>query len=245
MAGLILGGIAFSGFEIPDKINFGGKQQIAVHRLIGGERVLDAMGSDPEQIAWSGRFRGADAIARAQAVDEMRIAGAQVDLAWLNLFRTVVIASFHADTEKAYEVPYSISCEVVSDVAAGLFGLFSTFDALIGGDLSSLMALPVSDAAGTAAQALNAALGGLGSLTAAPAATRKRASAAANTASLALNEAYSLEEGILGSAMPGGMPEDIAAWLTMQAVTAQQHASTLDAMAYVGRIGGNLALVTA
>lgn len=245
MAALVLGGIAFSGFEIPDRINFGGKQRIAVHQLIGGDRVLDAMGSEPEQISWSGRFRGSTAIARAQALDEIRISGAQVDLAWLTLFRTVVVSSFKADTEKAYEVPYSISCEVVSDVAAGLGGLFSTIDALIGGDLLSLAGIPASGSAAAAVSTLSASINGLGGLTGAKAATRNAAAAAATAASNSLAAVFASEETALGQAMPSGFPSDIVAWLAAQASLAQQHSATVDAQGYVGRIGKNLATVKA
>jgi hypothetical protein len=36
---VMLGGIVFERFEIPEKINFGGKQTLAIHKLIGGRRT--------------------------------------------------------------------------------------------------------------------------------------------------------------------------------------------------------------
>ena len=54
--GLLLGPIAFGGREVPDKINWGGKQMLAVHKNIGGTRVIDAMGPDPVDIKWAGHF---------------------------------------------------------------------------------------------------------------------------------------------------------------------------------------------
>jgi hypothetical protein len=40
MAVLILGGMEFDDFEIPGRMLFGGAQQLAVHKLIGGVRVI-------------------------------------------------------------------------------------------------------------------------------------------------------------------------------------------------------------
>jgi len=39
-----LGAFQFALFEIPEKIHWGGSQRTAVHELVGGKRVIDAMG---------------------------------------------------------------------------------------------------------------------------------------------------------------------------------------------------------
>ena len=41
---LLLGPIAFADFATPDCAPFGGRQQMAVHKLIGGQRVIDTLG---------------------------------------------------------------------------------------------------------------------------------------------------------------------------------------------------------
>lgn len=140
---VILGGVVFDSFAIPEKINFGGKQTLAVHKLIGGQRIIDAMGADPAPITWSGKFRGGAALGNAQAIDAMRIAGSPVSLSWLGLTYTVVVSEFKAETEKFYEVPYTVTCEVVTDPsqsAAG--GALPSLTDLVGGDMSSLLAIP-------------------------------------------------------------------------------------------------------
>ncbi len=38
---LFLGPIVFADFEIPESINFGGTQRLAIHRLAGGGRVIE------------------------------------------------------------------------------------------------------------------------------------------------------------------------------------------------------------
>jgi hypothetical protein len=136
---LILGGIAFQGFEIPQKINFGGRHHITQHVLIGGDRVLDMLGPDPADIHWEGRFRGNGALTRAQAIEAMMDAGAEVALTWGGLFRMVVVSAFQPDYEKRYEIPYRITC-TVSQVQAGssLGVLASTVTSLIGSDMGAL-----------------------------------------------------------------------------------------------------------
>lgn len=138
---LILGGIAFQGFEIPEHIKFGGKHHINKHVLIGGSRVLDTMGPDPDDITWSGRFRSNNALSRALAVDALRQSGAQVALSWGGLFFMVVVSSFQADYQKRYEIPYNIACMVSQVQGGGAGGFISTVSSLVGGDLGALVSL--------------------------------------------------------------------------------------------------------
>ena len=81
MTTLTLGGVAFQGFEIPDSLNFGGEQALAIHKFPGGSRTVDSMGPDDDDIRWSGRFRGTSAEQRATLLDYMRRQGQQILLA--------------------------------------------------------------------------------------------------------------------------------------------------------------------
>ncbi len=112
---LKLGDFVFKDAEIPEKISFGGEQKLAVHRLVGGGRVVDAMGRDDAALEWSGMFLGEQALERARHLDNLRIAGAPVALSWHELSYQVVIRSFHAPFERFYKIPYTIVCEVVED----------------------------------------------------------------------------------------------------------------------------------
>jgi hypothetical protein len=138
---LILGGITFQGFEIPERIKLGGKHHINKHVLIGGQRVLDRMGPDPDDIRWSGRFRGNNALSRALSVDALRQSGAQVALTCHGLHYQVVVASFDFNPEKRYEIPYDISCMVSQVSGAGAGGIFSSVTSLVSGDLGALVSL--------------------------------------------------------------------------------------------------------
>jgi hypothetical protein len=117
---LTLGDVLFRDFEIPSKITgaIGGKQGLAKHKLLGGARVTDAMGPDPEDPAWEGRFRGADAEDRAQQLDAMKDAGQEVLLTFGSFQYTVVIEEFVCDYMQAYEIPYRIKCYITQVTTA-------------------------------------------------------------------------------------------------------------------------------
>jgi len=137
-----LGGYVFQDFETPEDISFGGNHQIKVHEMIGGQRFVDAMGPSPGDISWKGRFRGQGAIANAQAINAMRIAGAAVPLMWLGIYYSVIITNFQPRTEKLFEVPYTIKLTVVDDpIQDGVGGLLSSLDSLVGGDLSAALSI--------------------------------------------------------------------------------------------------------
>lgn len=115
---LTLGPVAFAGFEIPSSITLGGRQRLAIHKLPGGLRIIDAMGADPADLAWSGIFTGPDAADRARILDLLRVAGLELLLAWDAFLYTVVIESFEADYRSPWWIPYRLSCAVIRDEAA-------------------------------------------------------------------------------------------------------------------------------
>lgn len=117
---LVLGPVAFSDFEIPERIQFGGAQRLAVHKLPGGQRVIDALGRDDCEITWCGIFAGPDATERARLLDLLRAQGALLPLTWDVFFYTAVICSFEAEYSKNWWIPYRITCTVLRDEAGGL-----------------------------------------------------------------------------------------------------------------------------
>lgn len=119
---LLLGPIAFQDFEIPASINIGGVQRLAIHRLPGGTRVIDAMGRDDSDMSFSGTFSGPDATLRARAIDEMRVSGLSVPLTWDVFFYSVIIGKFEADYRSGWWIPYHMTCTVVCDEASGAPG---------------------------------------------------------------------------------------------------------------------------
>lgn len=113
---LTLGDFVFADTEIPERIVIGGEQRLALHKMVGGARVIDAMGRDDAPLEWRGLMRGADALARVRYLDGLRIAGNQLVLSWSELQYMVVVKDFRAEFEREYQIPYHISCEVVQDL---------------------------------------------------------------------------------------------------------------------------------
>lgn len=136
---LILGPFVFTDFAVPDRMPFGGKQQMHVQKMPGGSRAIDCMGPDDEDISWSGIFWGNDALAKAQTLDAMRRSGLELPFSWGAQNRTAVIADFKADVEKFTCIHYSITIVMTDSRAVG--SVISSLDDIIGGDLSAALAL--------------------------------------------------------------------------------------------------------
>lgn len=154
-AALLLGPILFENFELPERVRWGGRQKLAVHRLPGGTRTVDALGRDDADIVWSGVFTGTDAALRARALDLMRAEGGAWPLTWDLFFYTVVIARLDADFTRSNWIPYRITCTVVRDEAAALLeGVVSLASSVLS-DLGSAQALGCGIA-------LDVAIGSLG-----------------------------------------------------------------------------------
>ena len=113
-APVTLGSFAFQDTEVPQNIPYGGQQRLAVQRLIGGARVIEAMGYDPRDIVWSGIIRTADQSDRATQLQQMMAAGTAVPLSWGSEYLSVVIRDFQPKQE-AFWISYSITCCVLLD----------------------------------------------------------------------------------------------------------------------------------
>ncbi len=111
---LTLGPVQFFGLAKPKSIAIGGKQSIAMHKLPGGGRVLDAMGPDDADIAWSGYLDGGSAGLTARALDKLRQSGQAVTLAWDVFSYQVVVSDFSCEIQHI-PMPYKITCAVISD----------------------------------------------------------------------------------------------------------------------------------
>lgn len=138
---LQLGTFVFDGFEVPEKLPFGGEQKLAVHDLPGGTRVVDAMGAFDDDISWSGRFRGANGETRARQLDLMRAQGRALTLSCGTFQRLVVIRHFKAHYEYLSEIPYEITLLVVKNQDNPALVGPSGLDSLVGADINSVQIL--------------------------------------------------------------------------------------------------------
>ncbi len=163
---LTLGPIDFAGFELPSAITLGGRQRLAIHRLPGGLRIIDALGADHADLAFNGIFSGPDAADRARILDALRIAGVALPLAWDAFLYTVIIESFEADYRSPWWIPYRLTCSVLRYEAAIPIGPILSLVASLAADISQAgaytdvsapaasLADPAATTAGTAANAV-------------------------------------------------------------------------------------------
>jgi hypothetical protein len=137
---LTLGPFVFTDFSVPERMPFGGKQQMHIHRMPGGSRVIDAMGSDDIDRAWHGTLWGSDAIGDALTLDAMRRSGEELPYANGIESRTVVVLEFLPQVRKVTCVEYSIVLVCTDNPMGGGFG-FGGIDAQIGLDIASAVGL--------------------------------------------------------------------------------------------------------
>jgi hypothetical protein len=135
MVVLQLGGVTLQGFEVPGRVSFGGAQALAVHKLPGGVRIIDAMGRDDADLAWSGVMSGGDASDRAKLLDAMRAAGALLPLSWDQFFFSVIISRLKLDYCSPWWIYYEITCKVLQDKAQAGADIFISAASAIASDL--------------------------------------------------------------------------------------------------------------
>lgn len=164
---VVLGPVSFAGLEVPQEIPWGGQQMLAVHKMPGGMRVINAMGRDDVDLIWSGYLEGPYATQRAIELDALRVSGLPQLLSWDALNYTVVVAEFHANYRRRNWIPYTIRCVVVQDNAAVFAtqapGLLTT----INNDLNSVLqtVMPIASEVSQAVGVAQTALGVAGAMT--------------------------------------------------------------------------------
>ena len=138
-----LGDFHFTAFEGPEKIKTGMKQTLAVHTLIGGRRVVDAMGASYDPIQWQGILLSSDAEARRDVLNRMAASGRSYTLTWGNTALDVVIEGVTFEEKSAFEINYTISV-VVLEVAVSETAQGSALQAA-SADLASAVNVPTAD----------------------------------------------------------------------------------------------------
>lgn len=250
---LTLGGVQFRDFEVPDKIaGMGGDQMLAIHRLIGGARVIDSMGRDDAPLEWSGRFRGRDAQSRARAIDALRIAGKEVILSFGDVLKTVKIHRFLYEFERFYEGPYSIVLEVLTDVSQsaadrGVDGMMRSDN-----DIAQALGLSIGDGS------LTGLLGTLGGAITSVSNFAKSAQAEINsvlqpiqavqgrvTTLIAMAENTMQSVTTLGGVLPNNPVSQLVANLGGQVSAVTRVANLYDLQNIAGRMSANLGAVGA
>ena len=162
---LTLADLQFSRYEIPSHLSFGGEQALAIHELVGGNRIVDSMGRQDKPLEWSGVFFGDNATDRANYLNWLRIDGSQHTLTWGAYRYQVIIKSVTLDFERFYQIPYSISCVVVYDGTNMPSSSPATpIDSAIGQDLNTANTLTGSIGDGTLSGLMNTLNGAISSV---------------------------------------------------------------------------------
>lgn len=245
-----LGTFVFQDLEIPEQINFGGPHIVVKHQLIGGGRILDAMGDDPAPIEWAGIFLYGQAANRARQLDAMKVSGATFQLTWGTFSRRVKILRFDPVYKYEFQIPYRIAVEVLPSKTDQ--GATQPLDRVIQGDFDTLGQSTLSPAATSAVAAARgavstvAAASSTGQIADAPLMAAQPAVSSAQVAVSALSADRASAEAALPqaslAALPGLSAADYAASLTGLVGASAGLADADTALAYMGRIAGNLAL---
>lgn len=137
-APVILGGITLTGVEVPSALRVGGEHNLVVHKLVGGARVIQAMGNDPARQTLAGLFTGPNAQARALSIEQMRAAGSEIAFSAAGLSQRVRIASFwYTYQEKGAVIPYELALEIQPAPAVSATASLSALSDLVGPDITS------------------------------------------------------------------------------------------------------------
>lgn len=133
---LTLGPFVFTDFAVPERLPFGGKQQMTIHKMPGGNRTIDCMGPDDDDRTWSGTFWGEGALAQALTLDALRKAGEPLPYANGVEAHIVVISEFRPKVRKFQCVEYDITVVIADGGGGGGSGIASIGAAVIS-DLSA------------------------------------------------------------------------------------------------------------
>ncbi|WP_460528802.1 hypothetical protein [Chitinimonas naiadis] len=104
-----LGAFTFTDLEIPEELAIAREQKLVVHDLVGGGRVVDAMGTQLKPIEWTGWLLGKDAFDRAKQLAAMCEAGQVVALDAGRIGAKVIVQTFTYRFQTFYKIPYSIT----------------------------------------------------------------------------------------------------------------------------------------
>ena len=136
---LILGGLIFDDWSTPERMPFGGKQAMAVHKLPGGARVIDTLGPDERDITWTGTFWGSGAYESALALNGLRQSGQVVPLSFAGQSYRVLVAEALVDIRRLPQyATYTVNCIVATNPMAGnLSSQASTVDTTVSADIAT------------------------------------------------------------------------------------------------------------
>jgi hypothetical protein len=232
-----VGPIDLQEFEVPQSLRFGGRHRVVIHTLAGGQRVIERLGPDDNEIRFRGTFSGAFAEARARAFDNLRLSGEIVWLTWESFRRQIIVTSFLADYHNRWWIPYQISCVVVDQMQTGSRGMPGLAVA-VATDLGAALSAAVGSSIALAALQVGVSAGN--ALTA-NTFDRSIAIVAAGAVLENVNNQMSQQSASLVAPIAAGAPSGIFGQMYASKVNcAASLAAATNVRSYVGRIGVNI-----
>jgi hypothetical protein len=233
-----LGSISLQDFEIPQSVRFGGRHRLAIHALVGGQRIVERLGPDDDDIQFQGIFSGPNAESRANAFDDLRLSGEIVWLTWESFRRRVIVGSFSAEYQSPWWIPYRIRCTVVNQ-RRNTPAQQASLAAILSADLST--ALIYAAGSSLSLTSLQAAMSSPNALT-----------AGSWDQTVAIAQADSVVQGVSGqidqqsSQLTSSFPSDagtseLSDTYLSKVGSAGSLAAAVNVRSYIGRIGMNIA----
>lgn len=114
---LTIGSVIFNNIEHPEDLAFPLEQKVATNELLGGNRVVQTLGVQPQDVSWRGKLFDQHAKVRVDALNDMLTKGDPVTLAYLHYAMLVVVSKFTPTWHNEWFAEYDITVTVVNDRA--------------------------------------------------------------------------------------------------------------------------------
>ena len=232
-----IGTVVLQDFEVPEAVHFGGSYRLAVHKLSGGERRVERLGPDDDDIQFKGIFTGPTAERRARSFDNMRLSGEIVWLTWESFRHRVIIKKFLAEFHAPWWIAYQVTCVVIhqTNPATSVTAVLST---QISSDLANATLLAFGS--GLSLRSLQIALANPNVLTANTSDQAQAVSASAQILNGANQQISQLSTAVTNPVLTGAASTEWSQAYASTVANAGSLAATVNAMSYVGRIATNL-----
>jgi hypothetical protein len=111
-----IGSVTLDDWSTPELVTVGGTQNLVIHELPGGAKVIDTMGSFSKDLTWTGMMLGPGAVDQALAIDGMRDDALPIELTFDEFIYTGLIKTFEADYKRSNWIgQYRITFVVLPD----------------------------------------------------------------------------------------------------------------------------------
>ena len=236
-----IGPLVLTGLEVPEVFDRSASMQPAIHRLIGGGRVVQLLGANPRVRELRGILAGQGAVDRAVTLEALRDSGAVVLLTIGAWSENVVVTALELQyTARGSVIRYRLQAEALP---AASVSLSTTVSAVIGAAVADL-GQAISSIGLTGVSSLGSAASTLGTDSASLGATASASTPTLDTTAVASSLSSAIDgAGATLVSMSGAATPDIVAdagALAAASVNARALAASVQAGAYVNRASASV-----